>query len=90
MNNEFKGWHHFYLGLILCAIGFPLIWMTPVLAGCLILMGLICIIDDAYQHIRQQWEPEYLSPLHQFYSKYLWPMKWVQKLNKLADKLMGK
>jgi len=90
MNNQFKGWHHYYMGLILCLLGFPLIWYIPIFAGLLILLGLICIIDDAYQHIRQQWQPEYLSPLHTFYGKYLWKLEWVQRLNKWFDNLLGK
>ena len=90
MNNEFKGIHHFYIGLVLLLIGFILIWKVLWLAIFLLIVGLILIIDDAYQHIIQRWKPEYLSPLHKVYGKIYRKYKWIRKLNKFFDKLFGR
>ena len=65
------GGHHFYWGIIVLVIGFAVLFPLPrsQWAWCLIpfAIGLHWIIDDIYQHIRQKWEPEYVSPVHRWY-----------------------
>lgn len=83
------GVHHAYLGLFLALIGFVLVWVLPMLAFVLTVCGLAVFADDFYQHFLQRKEPEYQSPLHRIYCKYLWPIKWVQKLTMFFDRLFG-
>lgn len=73
-----KEWHHGYLGLLLCLIP----W-TPAK-----IIGLILLADDTLQHVVQCFRPAYLSPFHQLYAKWLWPMAWVQRLTAWLDGVM--
>ena len=74
-------WHHGYMGDLITAAGWALGWWP------LVLVGLIPRLDDTYQHARQleHDEPEYESPLHRFYAKYLWPWPPIQWLSRAMD-----
>ena len=88
---QLKGVHHFYIGLILGLIGFLLIftpcpaWIVWTLIG----LGLILMLDDAYQHLRQRKEPEYHSPIHRLYGWFYSRIGFLRKLNRIIDKLFG-
>ena len=85
----FPGVHHLYLGLILILIAFFILATGHnTIAIILFLCGLIAVIDDFYQHFRQNSQPSYHSPLHRLYGK-IYKYKIIQWLNRLADKLFG-
>lgn len=55
--------HHWWLGLILCAIGFCYLFYVPWFMWLgWIVAGVLIAADDLYKHHRQKWEPDYLSP----------------------------
>jgi len=70
--------HHYYWGIIMMTLGFAILFPLPrsQWAWCVppILIGLHWIIDDIYQHIRQKWEPTYVSPVHRW---YWWVLTWM-------------
>ena len=82
--------HHFYWGWLLMLIFFVLIFVEWIPIWFLVVgfsvSGILCA-DDILQHIKQRKDRTYRSPIHQFYAKYLWPIPWVQKLNKWFDNL---
>ena len=86
------GFHHFYIGMFLILVSFILRikrWGQRVVVIVLFLLGYIISVDDFYQHIRQQIEPEYHSPLHRLYGEVYSRSKLIRKLNKAADKVFG-
>ncbi len=90
-NNKFyKGWHHFYLGLLLELVSFYLLFHVVVWVGCVVfLIGLIMILDDFYQHWRQESDINYHSPLHRLYANFKKPT-WMAKLNVFIDRIFGR
>jgi len=83
--------HHFYWGLLLILIAFILIFVECIPLLIIYIgfgLGVILMVDDAIQHIKQRKDRTYHSPIHQFYGKYLWPIPWIQKLNKWVDNLL--
>ena len=87
---NFKGFHHFYLGLMLVIIAFVMIWIYWYFAVLLFFAGTVLLLDDFYQHVRQQIDPDYCSPLHRWYAKYLWQKyAWIRKLNEWIDELFS-
>ena len=81
--------HHGYYGIALMLLAWVLssyttwsLWMY--------MAGVVLFLDDLYQHIRQGREPEYHSPIHQIYGKYIYKFKTVQKLNRFFDRLFRK
>jgi len=74
-----REWHHGYLGLVLIALSF--LWG----GAWLWVPGAILMIDDVAQHFFGC-DP---SPIHVLYVKYLWPIPFVQKLNRWVDDLFG-
>lgn len=87
-NHSLQGFHHFYLGLVIQAVGFVSLWHInwPPWGGfAIIVIGLIICIDDAIQHtIGRHWDPNFTSWLHRLYAK-IWHWQWIQKLNKFFD-----
>jgi len=82
--DNFKGVHHGYLGLLMMALSFFLIWshVSTLVVSLVFVLGLIIFTDDFYQHLRQRKKPEYHSPLHRLFRfAYGWPiLKWLDKL----------
>jgi len=81
-NGKYSPWrpHHFYWGLILCIVGFWLLFPLPKL-GLLVwlpleIVGALLIVDDLYQHFRQKSEPEYLSPIHRWWDEFV---MWIRR-----------
>lgn len=72
--------HHVYLGALIVVLGYLVAWP-------LLLLGLIVMADDVYQHWRQVWcaEPYYRSPLHRLYGWTLWRLSWIRRLNRWLD-----
>ena len=86
----YKGWHHFYLGIIILLVGFYLLFHTqPWVAIVVALLGLYIACDDFYQHWRQNHQIDYHSPLHVLYSRMKKPA-FIVKLNEFIDKILGK
>jgi len=78
--------------LIIWLIAFGLIFLEGVPLWSIYLLfaiGFLIMLDDAIQHIRQRKDRAYRSPLHNLYGKYLWPIPWIQALNKWFDDLLG-
>jgi len=86
---NFREIHHGYIGIAMVVSTY---WLTmyPGWSTFMAIAGLILFTDDAYQHHHQVRCPEYHSPIHQFYGKYLYPIPFIQKLNRIADWLFGK
>ena len=76
--------HHGYYGLIL--IGLSYLFSSWLLYG----IGAVLLIDDTYQHIRQEYDEDYYSPIHRIYIELLWRFEFIRELNRKLDKLMGK
>jgi len=77
--------HHAYIGALLILVGVLVAgWVGLVLQ----LLGLVLTIDDLGEHIAQTFgDDDYQSPLHRLYGRYLWPLKWVQRLTRWLDAL---
>ena len=63
-----SGWHHFYVGIVLAMLGFVLLWAPrhwlAVVGIAICLLGLIIMIDDAFQHAMERfYMAGYDSPL---------------------------
>jgi len=82
---RFNPWetHHGYYGLILIALSYFL--SSWVLYG----IGAVLLVDDAYQHLRQEHDPTYYSPIHRLYVELLWQFEFIRKLNRFFDRLFG-
>ena len=80
---RFNPWetHHGYYGLVL--LGLAYIFSSWWLYG----IGALLLIDDAYQHLRQEHDPDYHSPIHQLYVELLWRFEFIRKLNRFFDRL---
>lgn len=78
-------WHHGYLGDLLQILS----WLLP-FGLTLSVVGLIFRVDDTQQHIRQRYDPEYRSPLHVLFAKYLWNIPVVRKIVEFLNRLFGK
>ena len=76
--------HHLYYGIALMGLGIYL--HNPIVFG----IGFIIFLDDVIQHAKNVKNPEYHSPLHVLYGKYLYPVPWIQRLNKWADNMFSK
>jgi len=86
----YKGWHHFYIGLVLLLVGFYCLFRTVEwVAISISLLGLYIALDDFYQHWRQNYEIDYRSPLHRLYVSMNKP-DWLIWLNGLLDRVFGK
>lgn len=92
-------WHHFYLGVIIFALGTwvwgPHVTLRAWMCGepspsRLQLLGAIIASDDAAQHwIQVSIKPSYMSPLHRLFA---WVYGWclpLRMLERLLDRLMG-
>jgi len=85
-----KGFHHLYAGILVLLVGFLLLWSHKIIAVILMAAGMLVMLDDIHQHIIQVFlEPEYRSPLHRLYGKYLWNIPAVKWLNRFVDRLLG-
>ena len=82
--------HHLYWGLICVFVALVASFFAPLWAFWIIwpvyIIGVLMILDDLYQHMRQVKEPDYHSPIHQIYVKYL-RRGFIIKLEKLVDGL---
>ena len=92
---NWRSWHHGYYGLALflvagwLAVTLPT-WPWRTVYGALALLGAWAICDDLYQHIRQTWQPDYLSSLHRwFYRQPCAQWGWVKRLNRWLDEKFG-
>jgi hypothetical protein len=79
-----NAWHHFYLGLILAAVGGARrnLWV----------LGLAAVIaaDDAWQHaLHVLGDAGYASPLRRLYGAFLWPLAPVRWVTGVLDGLFG-
>jgi hypothetical protein len=84
--------HHGLYGLILLALALGLSYVQGVegyISWILYIIGLALFTDDLFQHWIQVRNPSYHSVVHKIYAKVLWPIPWVQALNKWADKKMS-
>lgn len=89
-----RGTHHGYYGLVMMAAGtgtwaLTATWWIRILAAALCFAGLWVLGDDVYQHVRQLWQPDYTSAIHRWYARTVWRWRWVQALNRWADRLFG-
>ncbi len=76
--------HHAYIGALLVLVGLVGGWGGFTLQA----VGFVLTIDDLGQHVVQTFgDDDYKSPLHQLYAKYLWPLRWVQRLTRWFDGL---
>lgn len=76
--------HHAYVGAVLVLVGLVGGWGGFSMQA----TGFVLTADDLGQHIVQTFRDEdYQSPLHRLYGKYLWPMRWVQRLTRWLDEL---
>ena len=86
----FKGFHHFYLGIIVLMLGFIAVFTaSSFLSIMLYLLGIYILSDDYYQHMRQRWDKDYHSPLHRFYVR-CFKNKFILACNRFLDKIFGK
>ena len=87
--NDFKGVHHFYLGLVFVLVGFFLIWVHWIPSTILMVSGTVMLWDDFYQHTRKRKEPEYQSPLHRLFSLF-YRFEIVRKITGFFDRIFGR
>jgi len=74
--------HHLYIGLALVVLG------TVFHSTFLAIVGDVLAVDDSVQHLIQVVaNPKFQSPIHLLYATYLWPIPWVQALNKWVNNL---
>jgi hypothetical protein len=86
--------HHFWWGWLLMAPASHWTRSDDLLVYC-VAYAVFCLggyitLDDVYQHHRNVKHPEYHSPIHNFYGKYIyngtgWMAKAIRKLNDWAD-----
>jgi hypothetical protein len=83
--------HHFWIGILMLISAFYgvfhgwsiyLIWVVVIFGGWL-------IIDEICQHVKQQSDPEYRSPVNRLYTKTLWKIPLIRAINIWFDKLFG-
>lgn len=90
-----KGFHHFYLGIILLIIAFLLLFtkVNDALVIVTAIAATILCVDDFFQHWKQYRtstpDPNYKSPLHRLYIYFLYNVSIIRKLNDFFDKLFG-
>lgn len=90
-NQDFPGVHHAYLGLVIMLVGFIALFFVPNwLAIPVTVIGLIIFIDDFIQHLVRKVDPDYTSPLHKFYVKYLYPIQIIRLITDILDDLFGR
>jgi hypothetical protein len=89
-NHTLKGFHHYYIGLVLLLLGFWLVWKSLFISYILCVSGLTIIIDDYFQHVCGKTNPKYKSPLHRLYGWFYSRSSFIRKLNYLFDKVFGK
>jgi hypothetical protein len=77
-------WHHLYLALVIAAGGAPK--RSPILLA----LAALVAADDAWQHVTQVTaDPGHVSPLHQLFATYLWPLAPVRRLVRALDAVFG-
>lgn len=77
-------WHHLYLGLALVP------WGIAQRRPWVLVLAALLAVDDGWQHVRQvTGDPTYVSPLHQFFAVYLWPLPPVRWLVMRLDALFA-
>lgn len=80
---EFKGFHHFYLGLILAILGWLIAWFSSYSIGAtLCILGVLIMLDDALQHFLHLDTPcaKLNRKLHRDYYQYRFIVKvldWI-------------
>lgn len=85
-----KGFHHFYLGLVLSLAAFwGMLRSGSALFPVIFFVSLLIMIDDFIQHWIQKTTKDYLSPLHLLYAETLYKIKFIRKLNEFIDKIFG-
>ena len=91
IKNKFPGIHHFYLGIVILLLGFyGLFYWNPNILLIVIIIGLIIIADDIYQHYRQLYDINYHSPLHKLYVNTFGKLKIIRIINQFFDKIFGR
>ena len=85
-----KGFHHFYIGIVILLIWFYMLTYKENNIVSLLILSSIIIIDDILQHIRQLKQPKYRSPLNRLYGKYLYKISIIKKLNIIFDRIFKK
>jgi hypothetical protein len=77
--------HHAWIGAGLVVAGFWIPGVTGILAQ---LLGVVLSLDDLHQHKVQTLDGRhrYLSPLHQLFGKYIWPLPGIPALTRLLDR----
>jgi hypothetical protein len=77
-------WHHLYLGILFA--GLAVVSRSPAL----LVVGALVSADDAWQHVRHvTGAVEYVSPLHELFAHYLWPLEPVRWLTALLDRWLA-
>ena len=72
-----RQWHHSYIGLGLLMLPWAFAYTRlEVLTTPVTLVGLLILVDDAYQHARQCFQPSYESPLHR---AYVWVVRSLSR-----------
>ena len=85
-----RGFHHFYIGMILILLWFIILIYRESNFTLMLIAGLTIAIDDAVQHYKQLKDPKYRSLLHKLYGKTLYKLGFIRKLNALFDKVFGR
>ena len=85
-----QGVHHFYLGLLLMLIGFPMLWASKswvAVAGIVIcLLGVWIALDDLWQHAMQRFvQPGYDSPLKILFFKCSRQFTLIGRVTEFVD-----
>ncbi len=76
--------HHAYVGAVLVLVGIVGGWVGFALQA----VGVLLTVDDLGQHVVQTFgDEDYESPLHRWYGRYLWPMRWVRRITSWWDEL---
>lgn len=77
---ELRAWHHFYLGLLLLAVGIVLESFALRVSGC------VLMLDDAFQHAMQVFyrDHSFRSPLALLYVP-LYRIPLVRRINRWLD-----
>ena len=87
------GVHHFYYGMLLILVAFILAMLRKrrkIVTIILFVLGFIITADDGYQHLRNELEPEYRSPIHNLYGVIYRKSSLIRKANRWLDKVFGK
>jgi hypothetical protein len=81
--------HHGYYGDALMLFGLLCQYVLGPSGWPAAVLGFAFRLDDTYQHAKQVFgEPGYQSVVHRAYVRYLWPLEWVQRLDRWANALL--